>query len=167
MSSHKPRRPCWPVINNTFAIAQDQASKLDPASVDQIVHTLKAAATAMREGVATRLQWSILSGSLDVAKAIERQGVVRGLHEHLASADAALKAIYGRADQGEQWRPTVMHFFEIDAVDTFVNLHAYQCRQLSLAEYKKAIASATGQIRSSGGRVTLARDLPTLQACPV
>lgn len=157
MSGHKPRRPRWPVINNTFAIAQDQASKLSPNSLNQIAQTLTTAATALREGVATRLQWSMLAGSLDLAKAIERQGVVRGLHEHLASADAALQSIYARADQGGQWRPTAMHYFEIDAVNAFVNLHAYQCRMLSLAEYKKAVASAAGQIRSSGGKVTLTK----------
>lgn len=157
MSGHKPRRPRWPVINNTFAVAQDQASKLDSASLNQILQTLATAAKALREGVATRHQWSVLAGSLDLAKAIERQGVVRGLHEHLASADDALQAIYARADQDDQWRPTALHYFEIDAVDTFVNLHAYQCRQLSLGEYKKAIASATGQIRANGGRVTLTK----------
>lgn len=157
MSSHKPRRPRWPAINNTMAVAQDQASKLDPNSLNQITQTIKTAATALREGVATRRHWSVLAGSLDLAKAIERQGVVRGLSEHLASADAALQSIYARADQGDQWRPTAMHYFELDAVNAFVDLHAYQCRQLSLAEYRRAVANAAGQIRSAGDGVLVSR----------
>lgn len=67
MSSHKPRRPRWPAINNTFAVAQDRASKLDPADIAQIMQTITISAKALREGVATELQWSIVAGSIDMA----------------------------------------------------------------------------------------------------
>lgn len=157
MSSHKPRRPRWLATGHTMAIALHRAAKPDPANIEQILQTLTIAAKALREGVATERQWSVLAGSLDVAMAIERQGVVRGLHEHLASADSALKSIHTRAHQTGCWKPTALHYFEIDAVNAFVNLHAYQSKQLSLAEYVRALDSATGQIRSTGGRVTMTK----------
>lgn len=157
MSGHKPRRPRWPAINNTMAVAQERASKLDQRSTKQLMQTITSAATALREGVATRLQWSIVAGSIDLALAIERQGVVRGLQEHLASAEVALKAIYTRATQNRQWQPTALYYSEIDAMQALISLHTFQLDQLSLAEYRRAVASASGQIRSAGDRVLVNR----------
>lgn len=153
MSSHKPRRPRWPAINNTFAVAQDRASKLDPADIVQIMQTITLSAKALREGVATELQWSIVAGSIDMAHAIERLGIVRGMHEHWASADDALQSIHARATESGQWIPPTLHYFELDAMSSFIGLHAFQLRQLSLAEYRRAITSAAGQIQGAGNHV--------------
>lgn len=120
MSGHKPRRPRWPAIINAMAVAQDRATILDPAEVGQIMRTISTSAQALREGTATLLQWSIVAGAIDLAHAIERQGVVRGMHEHFASADAALKSIHTRATQAGPWKPTALHYFEIDAMQAFI-----------------------------------------------
>jgi hypothetical protein len=157
MSGQKPRRPRWHPTADTLALALHHAAKPARADVDQVLQAVLDAHRALREGVASELQWSILAGSLDVALAIERQGVVRGLHEHLASAERALQAIYDRAHAGPVWRPTALHYHELDAVHTFVDLHAYQVRQLGRAEFLRAIDSATAQIRGQGGQVTVAR----------
>jgi hypothetical protein len=159
MSSRKPRRPRWHPTADTLAIALHQAAKPAPADVDEVLQAVLDASKALREGVATERQWSILSGSLAVAHTIERQGVVRGLREHLASAEAALQAIYNRAKQPTGWRPTVLHYHELDAVHTFTDLHAFQARSLSRAEFLRAINTTTAQIRSDGGRVTVVREL--------
>lgn len=157
MSSHKPRRPRWPAINNTMAIAQDRASKLGKRTTNQLMQTITSAATALREGVATQLQWSIVAGAVDLALAIERQGVVHGLQEHLAGAELALKSIYTRAMKTGQWHPTSLYYLEIDAIQALIGLHAFQLDQLSLAEYQRASSSAAGQIRSAGDRVLVSR----------
>ncbi|MDO9235968.1 MAG: hypothetical protein Q7U28_08050 [Aquabacterium sp.] len=156
MSGRKPRRPRWQPTADTMALALHHAAKPARADVDQVLRAVTVAAKALREGVATELQWSILAGSLDVSLAIERQGIVRGLQEHLASAARAMQSIYDRAHAGPVWRPTALHYYELDAVQTFVELHAYQVRQLSRAEFLKAIDSAANQIRATGGQVTLA-----------
>lgn len=157
--ARKPRRPRWPAITNTLAIALDGAAKPPQTDIEQVLHVVHLAHKALREGVATEQQWSVLAGCLDVAKAIERQGVVRGLTEHLASADAALQAIYNRANSGPAWRPTALHYYELNAVKDFVNLHAFQLRQLGRGEYLKAIASARGTVQGRGETVTMVRDL--------
>ncbi|OGB26222.1 MAG: hypothetical protein A3I66_00800 [Burkholderiales bacterium RIFCSPLOWO2_02_FULL_57_36] len=133
------------------------AAKIDRRDVDELLAAVQAAFKSLREGVATMHQWSILAGSLDVAKAIERQGVVRGLHEHLASADTALQSIYKRARKVDGWKPTALHFHELDAVREFVNLHAFQIRKLSRAEFDQVVNAAAGMIRSNGGRASVIR----------
>ena len=153
----KPRRIRWMPTADTMGIALHFAAKPAKADTDQVVQALQAAFRALRQGVATELQWSVLAGSLDVSKAIEAQGVVRGLGIHLASAEEALQVIYNRARTQDGWRPTSLHFYELDAVHTFVDLHAYQVRQLSRAEFLSAIETAAGQVRANGGQVTLAR----------
>lgn len=154
MSGHKPRRPRWLPTGHTMAIALNLAAKPDPADIEQILQAITDAVRALREGVASEHQWSIVAGSVDVARAIERQGVVRGLHEHLDSADSALKSIRTRALSTGRWAPTLLHYFEIDAMQAFIGLHTFQTRQLSRAEYRRAIDSATGEIRGTGSHVT-------------
>jgi len=157
MSSRKPRRIRWQPTADTLGIALHFAAKPAKADTDQVLQALQAAFKALREGVATEMQWSILAGSLDVSKAIEAQGIVRGLNDHLATAEEALQVIYNRARLADGWRPTALHFQELDAVRTFVELHCYQVRQLGRAEFLSAIETATGKVRANGGQATLAR----------
>lgn len=156
MSRQKPRRPRWLPIVNGMAYVQDQSSKMHPTEIDKITHALTVAAKAVREGVATQRQWAIVAGSVDLAQAIERLRVVRGLHEHLTSVDDALKSIHARTMATGHWKPTALHYFEIDAIQAFIGLHAFQLRQISIFEYRRAIASAKASIRGSGGHVLTA-----------
>ena len=163
----KPRKAYRPrqIAVNTLEIALHHAAK--PAQEDraEVLGILRQAAKALREGVATELRWSILDGCLDVALAIERQGVVRGLRGHLASAKEALQAIYNRAIATGAWKPTALHYYELDAVQAFVNLHAFQTNQLGRKEYMAAIDHATNQARLGGNTVTVVRgDLQRLAA---
>lgn len=151
------RVPRWPRVVNTLEIAINGAAKIHDQDVKELLSAVDAAWKALREGVATRHQWSILAGSLDVAKAIERQGVMRGAFEHLNSADEALKSIYKRANTVDSWKPTALYFKELDDILAFISLHAQQVRSLSRSEFDQAINSAAGQIRSNGGRVTVIR----------
>jgi hypothetical protein len=157
MTVRKPRRIRWQPTADTLGIALHFAAKPAKADTDQVLAAIQGAFRALREGVATELQWSILAGSLDVSKAIEAQGIVRGLNSHLVSAEAALQMIYNRACLADGWRATALHFNELEDVRTFVDLHAFQVRQLSRAEFLAAIDTAQGKVRANGGQATLAR----------
>lgn len=166
--SHKPRKAYRPrpIAINTLEIALHRAAKPAPADRKEVLDMLRSAHKALREGVATELQWSIVAGGVDVAKAIEHQGIVRGLGEHLATAEAALQAVYDRSTASGTWQPSAMYYQELDAVQTFVDLHAFQVNQLGRAEFLAAVDSAASQVRAKGGKVTVAHDLSRLQACP-
>lgn len=153
----KPRRIRWKPTADTLGIALHFAAKPDKADTDQVLEALQGAFRALREGVATELQWSILAGSLDVSKAIESQGVVRGIAAYLETAEAVLQRIYNRARRAGGWKPTVLHYQELGAVRDFVDLHCYQVRQLGRAEFLSAICTAQGKVRANGGQATLAR----------
>lgn len=158
MTQRQPRKPRWRPTGDVMALAISRAAKPPQSDIDQVMEVVHSAHKALREGVAAEYQWSVLSGCLDVALAIERQGVVRGLQEHLASAQAALQSIYNRATAGTEWRPTALHFHELDAVREFVGLHAMQLRHLGRAEYLRAITSAQGAVRSRGERATVVKE---------
>lgn len=156
MSARKPRRARWLPTGDTMTIAKHYATKPLQTDIEQVLDVVHGAHKALREGAATEQHWSILAGCLDVAKAIERQGVVRGLYDDLISAENALQTLYNRATIGMMWHAPTCHHHELDAMLAFVNLHAFQLRQLGRAEYLKAIASALGTARANGGQATVA-----------
>lgn len=164
--SHKPRKAYRPrlIALNTLEIALHRAAKPAAADREEVLNMLRQAAQALREGVATELQWSIIAGAVDEAKAIEHQGIVRGLSEHLNTATQALQAVYDRAMASGQWKPTALHYYELDAVQTFVDLHTFQVNQLGRAEFLAAIDAAQAHIKANGDKVTLVRDFHALQA---
>jgi hypothetical protein len=164
MSLHKPRRIRWAKSNNTIMIAMQRAIKPDPSDIAPVHAAMQSAFKALREGVATEAQWSILAGSLDVSMAIERQGAVRGLQGHLDSAHEALNTIATRARLSTGWQPTALHYFELDAIQTFMDLYAFQLSQLGTGEFLAAIESAKGKLHSLGHSVRVARSAEMLEA---
>lgn len=163
MSARKPRRVRYAPTANTMAIALHHAAKPSRADVGELLDAIKTAFKALRQGRASEREWSILAGTLDVALAVERQGVVRGLHGHLMAAEQALQTVYNRAMLANGWQPTALHYHELDAVHTFVDLHAYQVKQLSRAEYLAAIRSAQARNRNLGNTVTTVTDLSEMR----
>lgn len=153
MSGRKPRRPRWLPTAETMKLASHRAGRLSQAEVAEVMQPLRQAFRALREGVATEWQWSIAASAVNAAKAIEDQGVVKGLRGHLHTADHALQAIYTRAQAADAWRPTPLYWHEIDAIHTAVDLHQFQLEQLAHGEALRAIDKAAAEIRSTGGRV--------------
>jgi hypothetical protein len=149
----KPRRRRWAPTGDTMWVASYHASKLSPADVGEVMQPLQDACRALREGVASEWHWSLAASAVNTARAIERQGVVKGLHEHLVAADLALAGIHRRAMLATGWRPTALYYLELDAITTAVELHEFQLRQLSRGEMMRAVALAQADIQSSGGRV--------------
>jgi hypothetical protein len=154
----KPRRVRFPAICNTLEMAKSMVAMPQKRDVDDVMRIMTAAGKAMREGVATEMHWSILAGGVSMGQAIERQRVVRGMAGHLVSTEQALNTIFKRAHSTGAWKSLTLYFDEIDMITAFINLHSFQVRQLSRGEYRAAIASAGGEIRSSGCTVNLERD---------
>jgi len=84
---------------------------------------------ALREGVATEQQWQCAATA--VALASNRQNSVRGLQGHIRAADQALQVIHASALHagGGRWACVVPQFQELDALQTFMDLHELQTTQ--------------------------------------
>lgn len=93
---------------------------------------LCAAMQALREGVATEHQWSIAAGGATLALAIAHQGIVPGLRGHIKAAEQVLQDIHVRALRTGRgrWVRVTLDLNELDALQTFMDLHAYQVRKL-------------------------------------
>ena len=149
----KPRRARWPAAVNTIDLVSRRVALVTPADLAQVMEPLQAAFTALRQGVATEWQWSVLASAMNAAQAIEKQGVVRQLAGHLHAAELALQSIYNRATATGKWQATALYYIELDAIDTAIDLHKFQLQQLSTGEVIKALDYAQAEVRSSGGRV--------------
>lgn len=167
MSRNKKSRKAYrprPIAVNTLELALHQAAK--PAAEDRndVLAIIRKAHKALREGVAVEDDWSVLAGSIATAMTIEQQGIVRGLQEHLVTAEKALDSIFNRAKATGTWKPTALYFHELDALREFVTLHAYQVEQLGRAEWLRAINTTTAKVQSQGFTATVVRDLERMAA---
>jgi hypothetical protein len=167
-ANKKPRKAYRPraVTADTMALALSLAAKPAAADRAEVLDILRSAIKALREGVATEQQWAIAAGAVTVALAIERQGVVRGLLEHLQAAGRALEGIHSRAmHQGcGQWVRATLYYQELDALATFLDLHAFQLDHLGRAEFLAAIDKAQQRVITQGDNATVVRDLERLAA---
>jgi hypothetical protein len=169
MASNKKPRKAYrprPVTAHTMTLATHYAAKPAAADRKEVLDMLSSAIQALREGVATEHQWSIAAGSVTVALAIERQGIVRGLLGHLKTAEQSLQDIYDRALRtgGGRWVRVTLYYQELDALQTFLDLHAFQVRQLGRAEFLAAIDAAQKDTIAKGHTATLAHDLERMAA---
>lgn len=164
----KPRKAYRPrqIAVNTLDLALHRAAKPAAADRAEVLGVLRQAIQALREGVATEQQWSIAAGAVTVSLAIERHGIVRGLLEHLKSAEQHLQDIYDRALRtgGGHWARVTLYYQELDALQTFMELHTFQVEQLGRAEFLAAIDSAQKDILAHGHTATVVRDLERMAA---
>lgn len=164
--SKKPRKAYRPrqIAVNTLELALHRAAK--PAREDrgEVLAKLTAAVQALCAGVATELDWSVAAGAVSVAMAVERQGIVRGLQEHLVSAEQALQAIYDRCRLPMMWLRPTLTIQEVDAVRLLAELHTFQIEQLGRAEFLAAIDVATKETVAQGHQATVVRDIERMAA---
>ena len=151
--SRKRTRRVPRAVHNPFLVARNHATRLTAAERATVMTPLRAAADRMRRGQASDDDWAVLTGSLLMAQSIERQGVVRGLAEHLASIDRALVTIEARATRAGPWRAPTLHFHELDAVQLLLDLHGFQLAELSYGEFRRAYDATEARVRSSGGQL--------------
>lgn len=145
-----PRKPRWKPTADTIGIARHYAAKPKPEDVEDIVDILLDSFDAMRTCQITQLQFTLLNGATDTARAIEKQRVVKGLTTIIDAAKSVIDTIWERYWATGAYVPTALHAHELTAMREFVTLHAYQIRQLSRAEYLRAVESARGRIGPTG-----------------
>ncbi|MES2685512.1 MAG: hypothetical protein V4706_01755 [Pseudomonadota bacterium] len=104
------------------------------------LQTLEHATKALREGVASEPQWSVIAARIETAQTLANQGVLPGIRGHLTNAQEALQGIQTRARGCNGWSPTPLQYHELDAVQTFVDLHAIQVRQIRKKLARRRVA---------------------------
>lgn len=143
--------------HNPVHAAIDNATTLTQREREKIMVPLRMAFDALRRGVATYAEWGTVCSAITMAQAIEAKGVVKGLHEHLATAERACDAVWQRVTtdpDGEAWgRRTTLYFDEISALSEAIDLHDFQLQHLSVREIHAAKALAMRNVRAAGGLV--------------
>lgn len=146
-----PRKPRQ--LKHNMLVAIVRSSKLTPAEVAETMHTPRQCAARIREGVATEDQHTVLYTVLRIAQGIEETGIVRGLSEHLDSALQAMDAIRARALAHGAWRPTALYHYELDAINTALDLHEFQLQHVSAGELQAVAKKLIARTQSTGGAV--------------
>lgn len=147
----KPRKPR--TIRDPFRTAIMRATRHTATELASVMSPVRQCLKLVREGVATQLQFEVLQSTMLVAEAIEHSGIVRGLADHIASALQACAAIEARALTSGAWQQTALHFYELDALATAVDLHEFQLQQLSAGELQRIVQQTIARTASSGGAV--------------
>lgn len=148
-----PRRVRFQPATNMISVVINRATTLTPGELERMMAPVHRSLKALREGVASELQWSTLASSVEIALSIEAQGVVRGLAEHLQSAELALAEIRKRAMATGVWHATALYYQELDDIVEAVRLHEYQLEQLSTREITGAVDPAKMRVRQAGGQI--------------
>lgn len=138
---------------NPLMIFNQYNSKLTPAEVAETMGPLRTAFAHICEGVATEDEFIVLWSAFQVAQEIEAQGIVRGLHEHIAAALQACQAYEVRSTTDLAWKPCPLDFHEIDAMREMLHLHEYQLQQLTAGELHESARRLIARTQSQGGQV--------------
>ena len=80
-------------------------------------------------------------------------GIVRGLQEHITAALQACASYQVRSGHADNWKPSAVHFHELDALREMVDLHEFQLKQLTASEVHKAARRLIARTQSEGGEV--------------
>lgn len=136
-----------------FRTAVLNATRLTSAEISNTMAPIRACEKALREGVATSLQFAVLTSSLDIAAGIEKSRIVRGLSEHIASGQAALSAVGQRAERTGTWKQTALYHHELEAIRTAFELHEFQLQQVSAGELHQIVNRLIATTKTKGGEV--------------
>lgn len=158
-TNKRPRKAYRPkrVSTNPIGLAIEGATKPTQQEREAILAPFRASARAVREGVATELQWGIVSGSVAMCRAVEKMGVMTGIAGHLRLADEALDAIYQRAKRTGTWKPTALYYQELDALRDLCDIHAHQVNEMCRSEFDQALKLATAAVMRQDNLVDVIR----------
>lgn len=154
-SRRKPFRSRW-AKGNPLQVINRHGTHLTAAEVTSIIDPVRVCFAQIRAGTATELQATVLHTTLLIAQEIERGGIVRGLAEHIDSARVACEAYFARSISAGTWRPSAVHFHELDALSVAIDLHIYQLQQLTSAELDEIKRKVIARAQSSGREVIAA-----------
>lgn len=146
----KPRRP-RPLNYDPFGKALLCSTRLTQEERASIMDPNHFCLKALREGVATDVQVTILDSGLRIAMAIENSRIVRGLAGHIGAGQQALAAIRARAERDGEWKPAEPAPDELEAIQTAYELHEFQLKQLSAGELHRIVQRQIATVRSQGG----------------
>lgn len=107
----------------------------------------------IRAGTATEVHATVMHSTIQVAQEIERGGIVHGLAEHFNKAEAACEAYFARCRAGGAWHPSAVHFYELDALITAIDLHEFKLQQLTAHEIQEVTRRLIARTESSGGEM--------------
>ena len=138
---------------NPLMVFNQYNSKLTPAEIDETMAPLRMAFAHIREGVATHNEYVVLHSIMLIAQEIEHMGIVRGLQEHITAALQACASYQLRSGHADNWKPSAVHFHELDALREMVDLHEFQLKQLTASEVHKAARRLIARTQSEGGEV--------------
>lgn len=150
-----------------IAAAMDSAALCSSQEINRVLHILHQCRRALMQGCATKLQVGIMAGSCTLAQAVEDIGVVKGLGGHITVCNDALETVRKRYEAAPQtrserlarWGKTGLRFDEAEAIKTFVEVHSFQLRQLSRAEFTQAANLAVARANSAGEKPEVVRDV--------
>lgn len=138
---------------NPLMVFNKHNSKLTPAEVAETMGPLRTAFAHIREGVATHNEYVVLHSIMLIAGEIELMGIVRGLQEHINAALLACESYQARSGHADNWRPSAVHFHELDALREMVDLHEFQLQQLTAREVHQAARRLIARTKSASGDV--------------
>ena len=138
----KPRQP-RAINTNVMGHVICRVGKLMQHEIDQALLPVRTAVAALRAGTATDDHIGQLLGSMYMALAIERQGIVRGIVVQLVAARDMLRTIDREARCDGGWHtPPPLEPRRQEAIDEAFDLHEYQIKQLSAGELNQARLAA-------------------------
>ena len=157
-----------------IAAAMDAAALVSIKEINEVFRILHQCRKALMQGCATKLQVDILTGSCTLAQTVEdlHIGTITGLTGHIAACKEALDTIreryktspQTRSERLAQWGKTGLRFEEVDAIETFLQIHKAQLSQLSRAEFTKAANLAVARVNSAGDKAEVVRNVPAFEA---
>lgn len=142
-------------------VARYKAGKLTPNELAKMRASLQPDFDALCAGQATRKQFAGVSTACELALAIERKGVVKGLRDILIQIEQLLLSLKTYSDKTHGWVPPSLTPEQIEALRELLSLHLWQLQQLSYGEYQAAWKNMLGHISSQGGEII---DGPPIQA---
>lgn len=144
-------------LQSPIAIAINSATRLTDSERDSVMQPRNESLDALRRGASTELHWIHLATCAAVAKSIEDHGVVKGLRDYIDAADEALLRIAERAhSKSGIWQAPTCYAGELAAIDTLLEMHAFQIKQLSAGEYLSAIGLAKARYLTNSGKFSRA-----------
>ncbi len=161
----KPRKAYKPKRMTAFTmdVAIHRAAKPPKADRDEVHGLLVASMKALREGRATELDWSVVAGSVSVARKVEKSKIVTGLLQDIDETEATLQTIYDRATRTGRWFAPTLHHQEIKTLQELVNLHKFQLDQLGRGELLSLLDKAATQVHNDGHVAHQVRDQADLE----
>ena len=147
----KPRTP-HTRVQNPVRLAAWQAAFLSRSQVEALMAPLRQAFRALREGVATEMQWAHLVSALNIADSISLTSPVRGTRGHITPAQHALDGYMRRAIQARgEWLATEVYLEERDLISDALDVYQALLQHITRGDFERAEAHALAEVRSTAG----------------